>query len=416
LRSFRIGLGCVMGVLAMAGLTHMYSSLFLRDNVATGLDFRLVWLAGKLWLAGESPYGPFFAKTYAELFGQSINMYWSYPPSWFPISALVGLASFDLAFRIWSAANIAMTIVGTWLIARAVAAPFASQFWLVFLAGLAFALSMQATEIAIFIGQTSFVVYIGLAALVCGLLTSFPILLILGLFITALKPHVGLVAFVAVLALPRYRWTVLAAGAASLLAAAGVGDYLDTLRGFLANLALYARPGNALNNPENLTGMTNIVNALFDTPSNSLFSVVLTLIGSAGGFVALRCYNEATASSNEGGKISSLIAFVAVTLLFVPLHAYDMVALTIVFMLALFMDSVWKWPILTATLLCNHPRILAFQTHLVNPRSLDFQESLFISLMLIVILASSMVALATSRSSHSMRPRNRQTEAKLVGQ
>jgi hypothetical protein len=56
-------------------------------------DFRLVWLAGRLWLAGESPYGPSFARNYVELFGPSINMYWSYPPSWFPISALFGLAS-----------------------------------------------------------------------------------------------------------------------------------------------------------------------------------------------------------------------------------------------------------------------------------------------------------------------------------
>ena len=62
-----------------------------------------------------------------------------------------------------------------------------------------------------------------------------------------------------------------------------------------------------------------------------------------------------------------------------------------------------------ATLLCNHPRNLALLTHLVNPRILDFEESLFVSLMLVVLLALSIAALGTAWRSAPMRPRNQLT-------
>jgi hypothetical protein len=401
MRILRTALSLGLCGLAALGVVHMGSQIFVSHDTALGLDFRLVWLAGKLWLSGENPYSSAFARHYLALFGPSINMYWSYPPWWYPISAPLGLAPFDVAFRLWLLADTGLTVVGTWLVARAVALRRTSEPWPVFLVGLAFACTMQATEIAIYIGQTSFVVYFGLAAVISGLLTSKQILVIVGLFFMALKPHLGLVAFISVLALPNYRWTTVAAGALCLLAATGTSDYVNTFKGFIENLALYAHPGNSLNNPENLTGVTNIVNALFDTPSNSLFSVFLALVASAGGFVALWLYRDAEASGNQESKLSSLMVFVALTLLFVPLHAYDMVPLTIVLILGLFITSVWKYPILVAAVLCNHPRVFAVRMHLVNPRSLDFPESLFLSVMLIVILVSSIGALAAARRSTS---------------
>jgi hypothetical protein len=396
----RLRAACFAGlsVLLAFSLFHVWRNLFIEPGAEPGLDFRLPWLAGKLWLEGKNPYGSAFVERYVALFNNSVNMYWSYPPSWLPISAILGLFSFETAFRLWMATDMLLLTGGTLLLTHSVASRSPSRVWLVFMAALTFACSMQATEIALYIGQTSCVVFFGLAAVISGLLNSTPLLLIVGLFLTALKPHVGLVAFVSVFALPGRRWTCVAAGALSFAAAAGVGDIPNTLRGFLANLKLYANPGNTLNNPENLTGMTNIVNALFNTPSLAWASVFFALVAALGGFVALHFYRDFELANDDTGKRLSLIAFLSVTLLFVPLHAYDMIPLTLVLILSLFVNSGWKWPMLTATLLCHHPRVLAEHIGFVNPHRQGFPESLFVSVMLIVILASSIAAVVARRT------------------
>ena len=117
-------------------------------------------------------------------------------PVLFRISALVALASFDVAFRLWLSANIGMTIVGTWLVSAP--SPLTTSRPCAHLPGwIGLRLFNPSNRYSIFIEQSSSF-YIRLAALiwVCSLT---PLLLVLGLFLTPLNPHIGLVESVSVL-------------------------------------------------------------------------------------------------------------------------------------------------------------------------------------------------------------------------
>ena len=119
---------------------------------------------------------------------------------------------------------------------------------------------MYATAVTVWSGQTSILVYFGLSALLYGLLKLRWSMVIVGLVFLALKPQFGLLAFVAVAAIPYFRWAVLPAGAICILASFAIAitaDYRASIEGFIANLARHSE--HAANTPPHLTGAIHIL-------------------------------------------------------------------------------------------------------------------------------------------------------------
>ena len=158
--------------------------------------------------------------------------------------------------------NFFLLIVSTHLVARVLADVTRNKYLPIFVGGIAFVSFMYATAVTAWSGQSSILVYFGLSALVFGLLKARTSMVIVGLVFLALKPQIGLLAFVAVAALRRYRWAVFPAGVVCLLGTAAVAftaDLLPSIEGFLINLTRHSQ--HAANTPPHLTGVIYILDS-----------------------------------------------------------------------------------------------------------------------------------------------------------
>ena len=361
-------------LIACFGVLYISSKVLQADN---GLDFTVIWLAGKLWLAGQNPYGGEFWTQYQTIF-PGPYMLWFYPPHWFPISTVFGLLSFHTAIIVWKMTNLALLVAATHLTTCAFADK--HNYWPVFLLGLGYACLTQATAATLDIGQTSILVYFGLAAMVFGLLKNRPAFLILGLIVLTLKPNFGLVAFAATASLSRYRWTIIPAGLVCALGAVPIlisGHIVEQIGGFLSNLANYSGSVSA-NGPGNLTGIIHLL-MLHN-------SIALTIV--CAGLMAALFYSKPL-------NAQTVVLFVASIFFFLPLHGYDAVAIVIVLMwLVANPAAVGGWLIASGLLICLRPGNLASVTGIISSSSNDFPGSLMLSLGFLAILTGALVGIA----------------------
>jgi hypothetical protein len=107
-----------LAIWALAGIGYLAQKIFLSANSdGFDLDFRMVWLAGKIWASGGDPYGPAFAKEYLEEFRESgINMYWVYPPYWYTLALPFGVLPFGVSRFLWNALNLLLLIASCHLV------------------------------------------------------------------------------------------------------------------------------------------------------------------------------------------------------------------------------------------------------------------------------------------------------------
>ena len=91
-------------MIALFGLAYL-APKGISISGAGGMDFRDIWIAGKIWTTGENPYGLSFAAEYLAAFGYDRGEIWLYPPYWYPIAAPFGLFSFSVANSVWKAIN-----------------------------------------------------------------------------------------------------------------------------------------------------------------------------------------------------------------------------------------------------------------------------------------------------------------------
>ena len=76
----------ILAVVAILGVVYA-TSKGISVSGEGGLDFHLIWVAGKTWAAGANPYGPAFLTQYYEYFHVTMpGAYWVYPPYWYPIA------------------------------------------------------------------------------------------------------------------------------------------------------------------------------------------------------------------------------------------------------------------------------------------------------------------------------------------
>jgi Glycosyltransferase family 87 len=350
----------ILALFACLGILYLAPKLLPSTNVGEYFDFQNWWIVAKIWQSGRNPYDvALFQKQYYEAFNKSAGeVMWLYPPYWYPLIVPFAFLPFKIAFGIWKVINFSLLIGATHLIARALADVARQKYILIFLAGVGFACFMQATAMTVWGGQTSILVYFGLSAMIFGLLKARPHVLIIGLVFLALKPQIGIIAFAAVAALHRYRWTIFPAVGLCLLGSAPVavaGGYRASVEGFLANLALQSKTVSM--GPDLISGVIRILD--YQSYISNTFLIGLTVILSAIIFVVVDFYNS---SFNNGlevedaqHQVASLALFVAITFFFVPLHYYDLVPLAAMWMMILAMPLAGRWLIAIGLLICLRP-------------------------------------------------------------
>lgn len=349
-----------------------------------GLDFRLIWLAGKLWASGISPYSAEFLEAYKATFGDGPNShFWVYPPYWWGISRPLASLPFETALLVWNVVNYALLILGAALVSffpkeRPNAVPYAVRFMSI----LALLSLVQATPFALALGQTSFLVLGGLALLLVAMEGRNRVLCAIGVALVMLKPNYGLFLIICLL---RYRWCwrpIIAVACAyivaSLLVAAPLG-LVDTVSGFLQNLSDYDAPHISAGQPENLTGLVHLLQIMgISIPSSVALGLCLTVSIVTGLVVK--------------SSVDVLLAVAVFSAFLVPLHTYD---LTFCVLLLVVLSLRGTRGILLVSLVpfvfLFRPYNLAALSGVTNPDVMtSFQGSLLASmgLMLLCILVS----------------------------
>lgn len=346
-------------------------------------DFEQIWLAGKLWASGKNPYD-------GSLFPNEERLStWFYPPYWYPIIVPFGLLPFPIALTIWKIINFSLLIGATHLIARALADVAHQKYLPIFLAGMGFVCFMYSTAVTAWSGQTSILVYFGLSAFIFGLLKARPWMLIAGLVFLALKPQIGIMAFVAVAALHRYRWTVLPAGAICLLGSAAIaitGDYRASIEGFLINLTRHSE--HSSNTPPHLTGLIHILDYAFPNLNVSLSELIIFLAAIICAFVIFYKLplNKSPDTGDETQQaIATLALFVAASFFSIPFHYYDMIALVALLMMIIAVPLAGRWLIALGLLICFRPDYLLHAIGITKAPEMEISHLVSAGLFLLVI-------------------------------
>jgi hypothetical protein len=374
----------LLAIVACLGILYLLPKVISFQD-ESGFVFRIIWVAGKLWAAGQDPYGPSFLQE-LRASGPVPDALWYYPPYWYPIAVPLSYLPLSLAAGAWKAINFLLLIAASHLVARAVADISKQTYAGIFGGGLAFVCFMQAVATTIYVGQTSIIVYFGFAALIFGLLKRCGQSIVIGLVFLALKPHFGIVAFAAVAALPRYRWTLFLAGGLCILATAPflfTGNYLATLREFVVNVTMYSgQPENDMNDK---TGVAQILAYLFSAQVGSGILVIASSIISSVIFY-FSSLNSTPRAENARLEVAFLALFIAAIFFVLPLGSYDIVVLAILFMMILAVSFTARWLVALGLVLCIRAGNLSSALGFVNPASQRTPDCLLISVALCLIL------------------------------
>ncbi len=410
-------------------LTYITWKAFLapaHQGVSQGIvDFRIFWLAGRLWLRGRSPYDEasfqaanqqYFGHVGSDIIDPAANIF-----PYLPYSSLVflplGALSFETALRLWTLLNYLLLagviglsgyLLGGDGFAKTARAPVASpqehrlQRWRSSLweaartpawtLGAAYYCTFQGTAMIFFLGQTSLLASLGgLLALAAARqpASGLPLVLgSLGVYSLVLKPQLAVVFLGALLA--SGRWPLLVGGGAI----AGLGWLLAISRtGFTANttdfLATLARYQTlAPNQPQRLTGIIH----LLDYGGGSVGSPLLLGLGLlTGAWLGWQFRADLT-------RPRSLVLLVILTLL-MPLHLNDLV------LSGLIAIAARRWPPAAGLLLApgllllwragNGSRLL----HWYHPATEPGDANLVASVGLVLLLAGMLVILGRSRGT-----------------
>ena len=240
---------------AAVGISYLAEKAFWHSG--SGLDFRLIWLAGKMWSAGQNPYGAEFHGLYFAAFGLGPNThFWVYPPNWWPLAVPLSFLSFKTAFLVWRLLNVAALVAATALVARSVGNSLRQNWLPIFLAGLGYVCLMQSTAVTFALGQTSIVVYLGIALFVYGLLENRSGIIVAALVCLMMKPNIGVVAVAAIAVVPRHGWTLIPTLFVCVVLSAPAmlsGAPQEVVAAFLENLRSY--PDFIATSPANETGV-----------------------------------------------------------------------------------------------------------------------------------------------------------------
>ena len=329
------GLILAVTLVLAAGATYYLYRKAMAVSGAAGFDFRYLWLAGELWLDGISPYGDQYQVIGAERIAKGhVPISWVYPPNWWGISAVLALFELDRSSHLWNLFNIVLLFGSSILTIRAFIAadprlggsglragdlaPFTLPLILLHFCGLA---ALEASALVLAVGQTSILIYFGMALLAYGMTGRRRWGAVAGLTVIFLKPQIGLIFALAFLIWNREaRRVLLWALIVSLLLAlpAFVSDPMVPLS-FLHALGGYDAFADA-NRPQAMTGIRL---AVWEGMTWDIGNIRAGLIAAAAGLAyALAARRGADVPEHDWWLVAVLVALTAAI---APLHYYDFV-------------------------------------------------------------------------------------------
>lgn len=303
-----------LGVVAMTIETSMIDYAY---------DFRLLWLAGRTWSAGASPYDLAFNQLYGDIFGFQPDWHiFNYPPYFSLLSIPLSWMTFDFGFKVWTVANLLLIAASAHFLAL-VGDKNTHRYTWYFVAILLFAATNQGTKYTILVGQTAMVILLAASLFIYGYVNKKASPLVVSLILFSLKPNLGLIPGLVVLAqVFNFRtrkwqsWAVYPVVGAGVFVLVGTGlsmilGGLGTLGGFLERIRTYSQTEPCA--PFNMTGPAY----LFDTFLGISFPLVVTLVVAgllAAGFAA-----------KADSRLVAALGILATVFAFMPLHTYDLV-------------------------------------------------------------------------------------------
>ncbi len=307
------------GILGISAIYFLSKTLFFQGET---LDFKYLWLAGELWEQGLNPYGDVYVQAGREIFTNGNVPTWMvYPPSWYPIARLLSLFPYSVANLIWLNFSMIAIVLGFFVCTDTFrrtgpAATLLETSGMVAFLGLG---SIMA--IAVSVGQTSPLFFLGFALFWRGWSLQRHTAFIVGLIILMLKPNIGLPFAILALTRPFFWRPVLIGGAITILMA--IPSFfpeksISILTDYLAQLGQY---GSAVwNGPANMTGLRNLVYLISGHDMSSfLLTPTAAILSGIYGLVTL---NKVDITPDR-----QLMMVLALTTFLVPMHTYDFLVL-----------------------------------------------------------------------------------------
>ena len=376
-KTVRAGAALVL-VLAM-----LYLALKVFDGTDT-IDFKYIHLAGSLWLEGIDPYTAAFAEQ-GQIRFQGLNRpeYLFYPPHWWAIATASAQVSYETAGLLWRVLMAACMIGGCLVLHRTVYCIIGeSRSWRTW-AMLVFAGAMSATAIALSLGQTSCLLFLGVALYVHAIVTRSRRTMALALVLVMLKPNFGL-ALSLFLAPALFWWPSLIGGAVAVivlsLPALLPHGVIEVVRGYLNALGQWeALPPNIAGST---TGLRNLVYQMSGaTLPGTWFAMTAVFFAlGLGGVTQLR----GLAPSPQAQAIT-LGLLLSGLVLIIPLHTYDMMLLIPLIALAAALPRPGEVILLVLMLIVLRAKNLAQALGLTTPEETYFRGTGLISVIAFAI-------------------------------
>lgn len=382
-------------------LLSFFSTLYILEklfNLEEGLDFRLIWLSGQVWLNGGNPYESEFITMYHAVFGDGpVSHFWVYPPNWSIITVPLSLLSFKSALFVWHTINYLMLPASSYLIVSAVYNDKNRVRILLMLLTYSFIATLQSTAVTVSLGQTSIISCFAISLVIWALRFSSNMALTIGLFLSFLKPNIGMMVLVYVIFMNRMLWRQIlwsvCLSIAAALPAFIINDTKSVIVGFINNLSIYSSSDFLANTPQNLTGISQLANYFLNSSIPTLFLVFFGML--------------ATALISKYIKSNTQILFILSIVVFIPLHTYDFVLLAI--LIPLFLSEIKMSSVISIVLLilCWRVSNLANLLEVTNINGSMFPGSLLISLFTFIMFFVNLIPSNTYITSQLKKTTNK---------
>lgn len=324
----------VLVFLACAG--YALAAGLRSDGPSRWIDAQWLYVSGKCWLAGGSPYDvDYFFATWQETLGKSPIDSFVYPPHIAVLTVPLALFEWETARRIIDGLNVAALaacLVLIWRLIPAGAASVGNRERRCLCLGAACLLS--SVPAVLYIGQTSLIALVGLLGTLYFARKRQRIPAAICVFVACLKPHITLLALIYLIFQGAYRSILFGIGFVVLFST------VVLLQGPLHALPKYATASAdshmsiSFNAPEAFTGLGSL---LVNTPFGSLLlwitvgSVAASAVGLIHRSRSSKANEEQSAnyqsdkSFQQAVMVDGFCVAMALTGVFMPLHTYDFV-------------------------------------------------------------------------------------------
>lgn len=339
-------LGAARGNILRIILSLIFAAVFYSGVIKSGgakhIDAKWLFVAGKCWVQGVSPYNlDEFNRVWSQNLEAPPHAAYFYPPTSAIFFAPLGFFAWPAAAKAYMAMNIAALAaiaLGLWKIASVSSRWKNGAFWPILL-GVGFSISISGAPAVIFTGQTSLLAALGLVLLLAGVTLNHNILILLGVIAASIKPQLSLLPILSLILFDsKHRKAIVISCAASLLSLALL--FLDTPSQIIPHLRqTLGLWGNLPENfPNHLIGLSAILHHLGvpDAVIPACRNIAFVLAA----FSLILLFIKLRKNTDVADQLGSIYAIsLAAAALIMPLHEYD----TVIYM-PIFVILVCRYP------------------------------------------------------------------------